>query len=571
MAKFFLFVIVALAIVLPSYSAREGVSDEFRKLEGISSKTLIDKGYTYVEKCQYDSALIYYSVVANRYYDNKDDKENLKYIINAFQNIGIIYMVNDYDYKKSYEYLLQAKELAESSGVNEKLPNIYNCIASVLQATRLGDDAKEKGEVMTMLKKSFYSSLQLRNYESANLAMSNMVTFLVGSENRYDIRKEIKVYRSLTAKNTNNRQYTLLYCRGYEEYMAKHYGTAVEIFRQSFSKIDNSPLFYRAVMSTNNCINDIYVRAGQYEKAIENINKSIEIARKYNAVDYIPSLYSTLTSVYELLGDSANMHKYEYLYLREKEELFSQAKVASVKSVKFIRELNKANEQVRSLSERRRIQTYLLLAAAVVVCVIAFLLYRLLRAYRRLRLANMHLYKKNVELLASDAAASRQREKNVLSAERQVPPLHSIKNAEADGEELQQKAKYKGSRMSENETKELYERVLHAMETSEEIYQMGFNIDKLSELVHSRSRYVSQAINQEYGANFNQLLNEYRIKEACRRLNGKEGYRNMTIEGIAESVGFKSRTSFGALFKNSTGLSPSAYQHMARETEKNAL
>lgn len=344
MAKFFLFVIIALAITLPSYSAREGVSDEFRRLEGISSKMLVDKGYTYVEKCQYDSALIYFSVVANRYYENKNDKENLKYIINALQNIGIIYMVNDYDYKKSYDYLLQAKELAESSGVNAKLPNIYNCIASVLQATRLGDDAKEKGEVMAMLKKSFYSSLQLYKYNSATLAMSNMVTLVLGSVINYDIRKEIKVYRGLNVKNTRERQHTLLYCCGYEEYMAKHYEKAIQYFRKSFSKIDNTPLSYRAVLSTNNCINDVYIRAGQYEKAIKNINHSIEIARKYNAADYIPSLYSMLTSVYEQLGDSANMQKYEYLYLKEKEELFSHAKVASVKSVKFIRELNKANE-----------------------------------------------------------------------------------------------------------------------------------------------------------------------------------------------------------------------------------
>lgn len=82
--------------------------------------------------------------------------------------------------------------------------------------------------------------------------------------------------------------------------------------------------------------------------------------------------------------------------------------------------------------------------------------------------------------------------------------------------------------------------------------------------MHSRPRYVSQAINQEYGSNFNSLLNEYRIKEACRRLGENPDYANMTIEGIAESVGFKSRTSFGALFKSVTGLSPSAYQKMSR-------
>ena len=133
-----------------------------------------------------------------------------------------------------------------------------------------------------------------------------------------------------------------------------------------------------------------------------------------------------------------------------------------------------------------------------------------------------------------------------------------------DSKEVSQKVKYQNSRMTGDDAKELYAAVLGVMENSDEIYKLGFNVDRLSELVHSRPRYVSQAINQEYGSNFNSLLNEYRIKEACRRLGGNADYANMTIEGIAESVGFKSRTSFGALFKSITGLSPSAYQKISR-------
>jgi AraC-like DNA-binding protein len=59
------------------------------------------------------------------------------------------------------------------------------------------------------------------------------------------------------------------------------------------------------------------------------------------------------------------------------------------------------------------------------------------------------------------------------------------------------------------------------------------------------------------------LLNEYRIKEACRRLNDTEHYGNITINGIASSVGFKTRTNFIAYFKRFTGLTPSEYLKIA--------
>lgn len=37
-------------------------------------------------------------------------------------------------------------------------------------------------------------------------------------------------------------------------------------------------------------------------------------------------------------------------------------------------------------------------------------------------------------------------------------------------------------------------------------------------------------------------------------------YSNVTIQAIANDVGFKSRTNFASVFKKQTGLSPNEYQ-----------
>ncbi len=86
--------------------------------------------------------------------------------------------------------------------------------------------------------------------------------------------------------------------------------------------------------------------------------------------------------------------------------------------------------------------------------------------------------------------------------------------------------------------------------------------------VRIHDRYVSQVINESTNKNFNTLLNEYRIREACKRLTDFDTYGQMTNETIAEGLGYKSRSHFIRTFKKMTGLTPSQYQKIAREEQQ---
>lgn len=61
------------------------------------------------------------------------------------------------------------------------------------------------------------------------------------------------------------------------------------------------------------------------------------------------------------------------------------------------------------------------------------------------------------------------------------------------------------------------------------------------------------------------FVNEYRIKEARRRLMDIHTYGNFTIASIAIDVGFKSNANFNLVFKKVTGITPSVYQMMAKK------
>lgn len=102
------------------------------------------------------------------------------------------------------------------------------------------------------------------------------------------------------------------------------------------------------------------------------------------------------------------------------------------------------------------------------------------------------------------------------------------------------------------------------MEESRDIYNIGFSLTELANMVGQPYRVISKAINIYYGDNFHQLLNKYRLREATRLMHESDA-RTLTIEAIAENAGFKSRTSFATLFKKSMGMTPSEYWRIARE------
>ena len=91
-----------------------------------------------------------------------------------------------------------------------------------------------------------------------------------------------------------------------------------------------------------------------------------------------------------------------------------------------------------------------------------------------------------------------------------------------------------------------------------------FTVALLAEKVNTKPRHVSQVINEHYEKGFNQMLSEYRIKEACRRLVDTQGYGNLSIEGLSAGLGFKSRSNFVSNFKRIVGMSPSEYKNQSK-------
>ncbi len=84
------------------------------------------------------------------------------------------------------------------------------------------------------------------------------------------------------------------------------------------------------------------------------------------------------------------------------------------------------------------------------------------------------------------------------------------------------------------------------------------SLKRLSERLEVNSNVVSKTINSELQLNFNDYINQKRVRVAQERLLSAD-FAHLTVEAIGNSVGFNSKSAFYTAFKKFVGLSPSAF------------
>lgn len=106
--------------------------------------------------------------------------------------------------------------------------------------------------------------------------------------------------------------------------------------------------------------------------------------------------------------------------------------------------------------------------------------------------------------------------------------------------------------------KELLKQLIYKLESDKIYLDSGLTIQQLSEELNTNNKYISTLINQEFDVNFVSFINKYRIEEA-KKLLINNTKKHLTIEGIGNESGFKSKSAFNAAFKKFTGLTPTQF------------
>ena len=96
------------------------------------------------------------------------------------------------------------------------------------------------------------------------------------------------------------------------------------------------------------------------------------------------------------------------------------------------------------------------------------------------------------------------------------------------------------------------------LETAKPYLKHGYSLRNLSEDLDVAYTYLSVIINREYGLNFNDFINKYRIKYLRSLMESPDAHM-YTLEGLANQAGFSSRSTFYRAFQKTTGKMPSAF------------
>jgi len=285
----------------------------------------------------------------------------------------------------------------------------------------------------------------------------------------------------------------------------------------------------------------IYSESEQHNRAINLVLEAFGIKGIDQPIKYLSDGYLTLAEGYSDLNNYEDANLYYRKYFIIQDSIFSININNQILELQSKYEIEKAETRIAMYEQTVEIQnleietnkrkirntTIILLLSLVFALTFIVLYIQKQRTY-------LSLVKQNVQIAKADI----EKEKQMISSD----------------------ADKQASNLSDDQKQDLYNKLISLMEKDKYFMQKQITINDIAKKLNTNRNYLSQLINDFFNANFNSFLNEFRVKEARKLLLIYE-YRNYTIEGIGETVGFHSKATFNTAFKKITGVTPSFFKN----------
>ena len=120
-------------------------------------------------------------------------------------------------------------------------------------------------------------------------------------------------------------------------------------------------------------------------------------------------------------------------------------------------------------------------------------------------------------------------------------------------------AKYRKNVISESLKEEYLKRINHCMDVEKPYLDPDFSIKDFSSKIDVSTHNISQIINDSFGKNFFNFVNDYRIDFAAVIISNTE--KELNILHASLDSGFNSKSVFNTAFKKKFGMTPSHYRN----------
>lgn len=274
-----------------------------------------------------------------------------------------------------------------------------------------------------------------------------------------------------------------------------------------------------------------YEDKGDYATALKYLGMYHDLGRRLGLSYIVARSYKAYMRIYTKAGDTRRALEYQKLYFAAQDSLLDVKGFNSLKNNYEQYEKEIYDLKLRSLAQVNAMKTKLLAVLGLsLLCAVA---------------AALVLFRQRQTINRSY--------RTLYSLSKQMIDQHDM--GPVAGEKLKAEVKY--------DVSELVRKIEQVMADEKVFLSPDFSLNTLAKLAESNTMYVSQAINNTFSMNFRSYVNQRRVKVAMRRLADDTAYGNISIQGIAEGVGFKSQTNFIQAFKKVTGITPSIYRKLA--------
>lgn len=535
--RFILLLLAFSALSATAFAARQGkdMPRMFARWSQTPDTLLLDYGRKFVRQGKYRDALIVYSIVANRSYRSGMSEQERIAATRAYNNIGYIYFYHYFDYQQSFANLQRALRIAEANQQDKNLAYIYLNLGNLYGtlADLQSSDRYFLSKPLEYYRRAFHCAYRAKDYTVMQPIYCNLLLAAYIDNKMPAIEKECKLYKSLSFPSTVVlARYNRLLEKTVALMRSKRYKEVLRYAQLARRAVDTPDTPGRYVYTTMCLETSAYGQMGDKANVLNKLLEVKKLVEGQHFKDLIITTYSQLSAYYASVNQPDRAMYYKMQYLKAKEEFVIDSQVQAAGEMHFLSELQDANDRVKILDAQRR-QQFIIIMLCVVLVVLALL-------------SVIHFVHKNRQL---------RRQQQILYEKMQESLCHT---------DTVQQTKYQNSKLDESTKADIYTSVQQQLSDTAVICSCDFSLRSLAEKTGYSYADLSQVINEKAGKNFNALLGEYRIREACRRLGDTATYGKLTIEAIATSVGFKSRTNFVAIFKKVTGLTPSEYQRASR-------
>ena len=508
------------------------------------TQALINQGRNYlIDGTEYtDSAQMCFSKVLNSYQRGLTE-EQMYHCAVAAVNLSSLYFHYVGDYKSAYEALVKASEISENinrpliaAQIAMNFANIYAIFSQQVESPEFNELS------IAEYHKAFRLASENESWLQTIVTFCNFTSEVQKPGYVRQFTDEIKKFGTLPI-SPDNPDFSYAKIRQ-KSTLALLDGDTIKAINYLKTQLGSSYDTPNRVIYTHQdfrSISYLYYQTHRLDSALYYSNELLKFGDKENDVEAVCDAYRLMERIYQQNGDFDAARMMHAKFLVSQDSILNFQNLGTIDNLKFINDLaaerQKSSILLAESDRQKKLRELIIFFSGLLLAITIPLLIIIVNRHRRLQASYQDLYNQRQQIIEQEDRNRKFRKEHFEAG------IIDESGGECNPDALM---------------------VLSILDKSDEVFEPDFSLQRLSELTHIRPRTLSMILNEQLHTTFRDLINQYRVHEACKKLSDIANYGQYTIEAISQSVGYKSRTSLITAFKKEIGLPPSEYQRIAR-------